>query len=54
MAKGCECGKHEACDRSHHPNTQTQRRFSQATPVLHMQRRPGETFPEMERRLAAA
>ena len=52
MAKGCECGKAESCDRSHHPNTQMQRRFTQATPVLHMQRRPGETFAQLRKRLA--
>ena len=50
---GCSCGKREKCDASKHPNTQTARRFSQATPVLHMQRRPRETFPEMHKRLAA-
>ena len=53
MAKGCSCGKTESCDPSHHPNTQSRRRFTQTTPVLHMQRRPGETFAELESRLAA-
>ena len=51
---GCSCGKFEKCNASRHPDTQSSRRFNQATPVLHMQRRPGETFPEMERRLESA
>ena len=52
MAKGCSCGKTESCDPSRHPNTQSRRVFTQPTPVLHMQRRPGETFPQLSKRLA--
>ena len=49
---GCSCGKFEKCHASRHPDTQSSRRFTQATPVLHMQRRSGETFAELQKRLA--
>ena len=49
---GCICGKAEKCDGSKHPNIQSGRRFSQTTPVLHIQRRPGETFAALHKRLA--
>ena len=51
---GCSCGKAEKCHASKHPNVSSGRKLTQTTPVLHMQRRPGETFAELERRLAAA
>ena len=51
---GCSCGKAEKCAGSRHPDTQSSRRFSQATPVLHMERRPGETFQEMAKRTGVA
>ena len=49
---GCSCGKAQKCAGSRHPDTQSSRRFSQATSVLHMQRRPDETFAELTKRLA--
>ena len=48
---GCSCGKREKCAGSRHPDTQSSRRFTQTTPVLHMERRPGETFAELHKRL---
>ena len=50
----CSCGKREKCAGSRHPDTQSRWKITQTTPVLHMQRRPGETFPELHKRLAAA
>ena len=49
---GCICGKAEKCHASKHPNVSSGLKVTQPTPVLHMQRRPGETFTELERRLA--
>ena len=49
---GCSSGngKREKCAGSRHPRYSIEsRRFTQTTPVLHMQRRPGETFAELHK-----
>ena len=48
---GCSCGKREKCNPSRHPNVSSGLKFTQIAPILHMQRRAGETFPELEKRL---
>ena len=48
---GCSCGKREKCAPSRHPNVSSGLKVTQTMPVLHMQRRPGETFAELEKRL---
>ena len=52
MAKGCICGKATACEPWQHPRTSSVPAFVQNSSVLHMQRWPGETFAELEKRLA--
>ena len=51
---GCICGKREKCHASKHPNVSSSLKVTQTTPVLHTQRRPGETFAELEKRLGKA
>ena len=48
---GCICGKFEVCEIWHHPNVQSKSLISQTSQVTHLQRRPGETFPELYKRL---
>ena len=51
MAKGCICGKATVCAASKHPNVSSGLKVTQTTPVQHIQRRPGETFSELKKRL---
>ena len=48
---GCICGKREKCHASKHPNVASNLKLTQDRPALHMERRPGETFAELEKRL---
>ena len=54
MAKGCICGKATVCAAAAHPNVASKNKLTQNRPALHMERRPGETFAEMEKRLDEA
>ena len=45
--KGCDCAAWR------HPSGSSGLRVTQPGPVKHMQRKPGETFAEMDKRLAA-